>query len=380
MPQNEMKILITGGAGFIGTHLTRRLLREGCSVRILDSFSPQIHGNSQTLPSDIAPHVELVAGDVRDRDAIRSALEGAEVVVHLAAETGTGQSMYEVVQYEQVNLLGTAHLMDYVVNNKSSRVQKLVTASSRAIYGEGKYHCPAHGTVYPGMRSASDMVSGQFEPICPNCSAPCEMLATDELSRLSPTSFYGITKQVQEQMTLIFGQALNLSAFALRYQNVYGPGQSLKNPYTGILAIFSNLARVNQSINIFEDGKESRDFVYIDDVVESSWRCIRTDTQGVEAINVGSGERTTVLQVVHEIIQYFESHSEISVSGAFRIGDIRHNVADLTKARQLLDFTPKWKFTDGISRFLNWASQQESNASTYEKSLSDMRERGLMRG
>ena len=311
-----MKVLITGGAGFIGTHLVQRLLNEEQEVTILDNFSPQIHGGVRTLPKDLQNHVQVIVGDVRNRAVFQGALDGQEVVVHLAAETGTGQSMYEVEHYTSVNLTGTAVLMDYLVNSPHCKIQKIVSASSRAIYGEGKYHCPVHGNVYPKARLEADMKAGQFEPVCPVCGEPCKALPTDEGSRLSPSSYYGLTKQAQEQMTLLFGRTCGLSAFALRYQNVYGPGQSLRNPYTGILAIFSNQARAGQPIYVFEDGMESRDFVYIDDVVEATWRCIRPETVGVDALNVGSGVRTTVREVVREIVEFFRQQ-------VGRVGDRR---------------------------------------------------------
>ncbi|MBV9850626.1 MAG: SDR family NAD(P)-dependent oxidoreductase, partial [Armatimonadetes bacterium] len=344
-----MNVLITGGAGFIGTHLARRLLQEGCAVTVLDNFSPQIHGAAPALAADLAGHVRLVAGDVRDRDAFHQALAGQEAVVHLAAETGTGQSMYEVSRYEEVNVKGTAVLMDFLVNHPGSAVQKVVTASSRAVYGEGKYRCPQHGVVYPAGRDPEAMAAGRFEPPCPHCDADCAPLPTDESAPFAPTSFYGLTKQVQEQMTLLFARARGLSAFGLRYQNVYGPGQSLHNPYTGILAVFSNRARACQPIYVFEDGLESRDFVYIDDVVEATWRCLRPEARGVEALNVGSGIPTTVAEVVREIIAFFGSRSDVSITGEFRLGDIRHNVADLARVRQALGFSPRWPFARGIA-------------------------------
>ena len=373
-----MKVLITGGAGFIGTHLARRLLHEGREVTVIDNFNPQIHGGVQTLSSDLADHVRLVTGDVRDVKTFHSALDGQEAIVHLAAETGTGQSMYEVERYTSVNLTGTAVLMDYLVNHPESRIEKIITASSRAVYGEGKYHCATHGIVFPEARLEAAMKVGQFEPVCPRCAVPCEALPTDEDSRLSPTSYYGLTKQVQEQMTLLFGRTRNLSAFALRYQNVYGPGQSLKNPYTGILAIFSNQARVGKPIYIFEDGEESRDFVYIADVVEATCRCLRVEVVGVESVNIGSGVRTTVREVVEEITRFFGSSSPITVTGGFRLGDIRHNVADLTRARRQLGFEPRWSFTDGIREFLSWALSQEAQAGLYEQSLAELSAKGLM--
>jgi dTDP-L-rhamnose 4-epimerase len=376
-----MNVLVTGGAGFIGTNVVRKLLKEKYNVTILDNFSKQIHGDNIELAADIKEKVKLIIGSVTDKELFHKALIGQDVVVHLAAETGTGQSMYEVERYEEVNIKGTAILLDFIVNNKENSVKKIVLASSRAIYGEGKYQCEEHGVVYPDRRTTEDMKKGRFEPLCPICGQDCTMLLTDEASAINPSSFYGITKQMQEQMVLLFAKTMGISAFALRYQNVYGPGQSLKNPYTGILAIFSNQARANQPIYIFEDGEESRDFVYIEDVVDATWRCISPAVSGVEAFNVGSDEKTTVTEVVDEIIKYFQSKSTVSVTGAFREGDIRHNVADLTKIKGKINYHPQWKFPDGIREFLSWAeSQQMDNDSKYEKSLSEMRLRGLMHG
>ena len=375
-----MKILVTGGAGFIGTHLIRRLLRENHEVAVFDNFHPQVHGDVRALPAEFAPQVRLIVGDVRDKQAFQSALGGQETVVHLAAETGTGQSMYEVDRYEEVNLKGTAILMDYLVNVPKSKVRKIVTASSRAIYGEGKYRCSEHDVVYPVSRNTSDLKSGRFEPRCPVCGHDCESLPTDEESRLAPTSFYGITKQVQEQMTLLFARAKGIPAAALRFQNVYGPGQSLQNPYTGILAIFSNQAREGKPLYVFEDGRESRDWVYVEDVAEAVWRCIRDDYRGVEAFNVGSGKTVPVLDVAREVAAHFGGRSEVSVTGQFRDGDIRHNRADMAKAARLLGFKPEWGFREGVRKFLSWAESQESRSNRYEESLREMEAKGLLHG
>jgi dTDP-L-rhamnose 4-epimerase len=375
-----VKVLVTGGAGFIGTHLVRRLLREGCAVGVLDNFSFQVHGVEQELPRDLAGDVELYRGDVRDRELISRALANQDVVVHLAAETGTGQSMYEVLRYQDLNIGGTAAILDFLVNRPNSRVGKVVVASSRAIYGEGKYRCGEHGIVYPGARTLDDVQAGQYELQCPICKNVCAAEATSEDSPIRPLSFYGLTKQVQEEMVLMFAQARGFSAYALRYQNVYGPGQSLRNPYTGILAIFSNLARSNSSIQIFEDGEESRDFVFVEDAVEATWRCIVGDSNLVESFNVGTGQRTSVLQVAKEIVRFFRSGSEISITGAFRQGDIRHNFADLSKIRQAIGFSPRFAFREGLERFLSWAAAQDGLPSGYESSLREMRERGLLHG
>lgn len=373
-----MNVLITGGAGFIGSHLARRLLREGCEVSVMDNFNPQVHGSSP----DFSPFagVEVLHCDVRDRKSFSTALRGKDAVVHLAAETGTGQSMCEVERYEAVNIRGTAILFDCIVNDPSSTVSKVVVASSRAVYGEGRYFCEQDGFVYPRYRLPADLEAGLFEPRCPVCSRPAVRSATDETAPFQPSSFYGLTKQVQEQMTLLFGRSLGISAFALRYQNVYGPGQSLRNPYTGILAIFSNLARAGRTINIFEDGLESRDFVYIDDVVEATWQCVSPFARGIDVFNVGGGCATTVLAVARAIVEYFQSSSSIVVSGEFRVGDIRHNLACLEKIRTALGFEPRWSFRDGLNRFLSWADSQPAENVPYEKSLAELRVKGMMRG
>lgn len=375
-----MRVLITGGAGFIGAHLTRRLLREGCGVSVLDCFSPQVHGENRELAPDIAPDVRLFRGDVRDADVVRHALEDQDVVVHLAAETGTGQSMYEVRRYDEINIGGTANILDAIVNRKADRVRKILVASSRAAYGEGQYHCQQHGTVYPTARAVEDLLAGNYEPRCPECRCACEPEPTSEDAPLRPLSFYGLTKQVQEQMVLMFGRACAISAYALRYQNVYGPGQSLSNPYTGILAVFFGLARSESTIQIFEDGRESRDFVFVDDVVDATWRFVREEKDLSGSYNVGSGQRTTVSDVANAIVGFWGNDTRVEVTGAFREGDIRHNVADLRKIHAATGYAPRWTFRDGLKRFLGWAAEQDSQASGYESSLCEMRERGLLRG
>ena len=374
-----MKALITGGAGFIGSNLARKLLSLGHEVSILDSFSPQIHGSVDALPADLRSNVRLFRGDVRDSDLCGRALKGQDALVHLAAETGTGQSMYNVRHYSDVNIGATATLMELLLTGKTS-IQSVVVASSRAIYGEGAAICGEHGLVYPAPRSVEDMKGGRFEPICPRCGLDTRMTPTSEEAPFRPSSLYGLTKQVQEQMVLMYAATMGINGFALRYQNVYGPGQSLKNPYTGILAIFSNQAQANEPIYIFEDGKESRDFVYIDDVVEATVRCIEAPAQPPVALNVGTGAAVTVTEVVQKIVDYFGSRSPVSITGAFRAGDIRHNTADTTKLRETLNFVSTWNFDQGVEKFLAWAGQNELEPRLYESSLNEMRERGLLHG
>ncbi len=375
----SLMVLVTGGAGFIGQGLTRALLGQGARVRVLDSFSPQIH-TTEALPADLAAHVELIKADVRDRDAMRRALTDVDSVVHLAAETGTGQSMYEIERYFSVNVQGTATMLDLLQNDDCGKsVARVVVASSRAVYGEGAYRCAAHGMVFPEQRSRTTMSQGQFEPVCMHCGSTLSLLATPELAPFRPMSMYGLTKQVQEQAVLLFAQTRGINGFALRYQNVYGPGQSLKNPYTGILAVFSNLARQNQAIDIYEDGLESRDFVYIDDVVEATVRGVNYQGQFVGALNVGSGVATSVLTVAQEIKAFFESESTIGVTGAFRMGDIRHNIADVTQLERVLGFVPGVHFQQGLGKFLGWAAEQApEDKAAYWRSVNELAGRGLM--
>jgi len=372
-------ILITGGAGFIGSRLARACLNEGFNVRILDNFSPQVHSVNQ-LPDDLRDRVELFEGDIRDRALLQKAVSGARSVVHLAAETGTGQSMYEIQRYFDVNVQGTAVLLDLLQNDAgAASVRSIVVASSRAIYGEGSYVCKTHGEVFPDQRSAQLMSSGLFDPVCPTCGQSLEVGFTGEQSAMKPMSFYGLTKQVQEEAVLLFAKTKGISGFALRYQNVFGPGQSLKNPYTGILAVFSNLARQNHPIDVFEDGLESRDFVYIDDVVEATKRAIMYEPQFVGSLNVGSGVATTVIEVAKSIRDFFASSSSVNVSGRYRVGDIRHNMADTRRLQEVLGFKPETDFPTGLRHFLTWAGGQPAeDKAAYTRSLAELDARGLM--
>jgi len=370
------KILISGGAGFIGSNLALKLIEKGCSVTVLDNLSPQIHGDNSPLYNSVKDKVHLIKGSVLSYDDWNKALDGVEVVIHLAAETGTGQSMYEIEKYTDVNIKGTSIFLDILANEKHS-VKKMIIASSRSIYGEGKYSCLKDGIVYPNERKDADMVKGDFNVKCPICNENAKLLATDEISKNHPSSIYGITKQVQEQMFMVMGKSLNIPAVAFRYQNVYGEGQSLSNPYTGILSIFSTRIKNGNDINIFEDGKESRDFVYIDDAVEATILGIEKDEANYEVFNVGLGKAIDVMTVANTLVKTYESNSKITISGNYRLGDIRDNYADLTKIKEKLGFEPKVDFEEGISRFTKWVEMQEVAEDKYEKSIDEMREKGL---
>lgn len=375
------RILITGGAGFIGSSLALALRAKGYDVMVLDNLSRQIHGDtpeSSSLFRKIQGRVKFVRGDVTSREDLLKVLPGVDTVVHLAAETGTGQSMYAIRHYVDVNVGGTALLLDLIANERFP-VRRLVVASSRAVYGEGKYQCADHGVFYPGARSDDDMMQGKFDHLCPVCAQTLKLVPTDETSALQPSSVYGVTKLTQEQLVLSVGKVLGISALAFRYQNVYGPGQSLSNPYTGILSIFSTRIRHGNSVNIFEDGLESRDFIYIDDVVEATLRGIEHPDPLVDVFNVGSGVATDVLTIANTLLKYLGGGSEVAVSGQFRAGDIRHNVADLRKVSQVLGFSPRVSIDEGLRRFVDWVRGERIEGDRYEESLDELRAKGLFK-
>ncbi len=371
-------VLVTGGAGFIGSWLALELVKRGFAVSVLDNLSSQVHGDGGVSPTylSIRDRVSFVCGDVRNKDDWRKALEGVEVIFHLAAETGTGQSMYEIQRYADTNISGTANMLDILANEKHS-VRKIVVSSSRAVYGEGKYECGRCGIVYPGTRRDQDLAGKDFDPRCPVCSQTVSPLPTDEDTPASPLSIYGITKQVQESMTSMVCRAIGIPFVLLRYQNVYGPGQSLSNPYTGILSIFSTLIRGNRDINIFEDGMESRDFVYVEDVVAATILAMEKEEANGEIFNVGSGSQTTVMQVAASLRDLYQSDVRLFVSGDYRAGDIRHAIADLSSARAKLSFRPRFTFDEGIRRFAAWVQGQQVFEDQYDLSITEMKSKGL---
>ena len=374
-------ILITGGAGFIGSNLALKLIEEGFDVTVLDNLSPQIHGDNpesdSSLYRSIQDKVKFIRGTVTKRDDWNKALKDQDVVVHFAAETGTGQSMYEIQKYVDVNINGTALLLD-ILANEEHRIKKVIIASSRSIYGEGKYQSPELGVVYPSPRKAEVMDNGDFE-VKYSGSSKLNLVATDEDSKIHPSSVYGITKQNQEQMVMTVCAAIGIAAVAFRYQNVYGPGQSLKNPYTGILSIFSTQIKNGNGINIFEDGKESRDFVFIDDVVEATMLGINKEEANGQIFNVGTGVPVSVREVAESLIDNYKIEVPLTVTGNYRLGDIRHNFADLKKISSMLGFKPKFTFHDGIKYFTQWVNSQQIESDNYNKSIQELRERGLLK-
>lgn len=371
-------ILITGGAGFIGSAIALKLIAQDYNVTVLDSLTEQIHGKNadgSELYNRIKGKVNFIKGTVTSRADWQKALAGQDVVIHLAAETGTGQSMYEIYKYCNVNIGGTALLLDILANEKHS-IKKVIVAESRAIYGEGTYNCLHCGTVYPVAREENNMLAGDFNVKCPKCGANAELVKTGEDSFIHPTSVYGITKQVQGELVHTVCKSIGIPSVSFRYQNVYGPGQSLKNPYTGILSIFSNSLRQNHDINIFEDGTESRDFVYIDDVADATILAIENAKCAYKAFNVGTGRAVDVMTVAKYLKNFYKSESKIHISGNFRLGDIRHNYADTSLAQNILGYDPKFSFEEGLKKFCEWVMAQLVEEDNYKKSLDEMKEKG----
>ena len=375
-------VLITGGAGFIGSNIALKLASKDYNVTVLDILSQQIHGErpEETSPlyRSIIGKVKFIKGSVTSREDWMRALEGQDAVIHLAAETGTGQSMYEIEKYVSTNIGGTALLLDIRTNEKHS-IKRVLVAESRAIYGEGKYYCSKCGDVFPDERMDADMANGDFECHCPKCGGKLTLVSTTEDSAIHPSSVYGISKQVQGQLVHLVCPTIGVEPVSFRYQNVYGPGQSLSNPYTGILSIFSTRIKNHNSINIFEDGMESRDFVYIEDVVDATIRGLEVAEAKGKVFNIGTGVATDVLTVAKTLCEKYGIEVPITISGNYRLGDIRHNYADITLAKEILGFDPKWSFADGIAEFCKWVNLQEIQGDNFEASIKEMKDKGFFK-
>jgi dTDP-L-rhamnose 4-epimerase len=352
------KVLVTGGAGFIGSFLVDELVERGYDVRIYDALVPQEHGPEQAAPAYLNPEAEFVQGDVRDRQALARALEGVEVIYHLAAAVGVGQSMYEIQYYTEANTLGGAVLLDLLANTKH-QVRKMLVASSMSIYGEGKYRCQEHGEVYPRLRPEAQLKAREWEMKCPHCGRDVVAAATDEDKPLFPTSIYAITKRDHEEMFLSTGLAYGIPAVALRFFNAYGPRQALSNPYTGVMAIFSGRLLNHQPPVIYEDGRQTRDFIQVSDIVQGLLLALEKPEADYQVLNLGTGIPTSIGQVARLLSERLvEGDIEPYILNQFRAGDIRHCYADVSKARDLLGFEPQVRLQDGLDDLLNWVKGQ----------------------
>lgn len=371
-----MKIMVTGGLGFIGQALGRRLRDLGHGVVLVDSLTPQIHG---AVPQVSAPDgVEAVRLDVRDLAERPDLVDGCDVVYHLAAETGTAQSMYRVREYVSVNELGTAALIEAIAAS-GHRPARVILASSRSVYGEGAYTSPEQPGMLaqPAPRTPAQLAASRWEPLGPD-GTELVAVATPEDLPFMPGSIYAATKASQELLLRASGPALGFKPVIFRFQNVYGEGQSLQNPYTGIISIFFNRARQGKDIPIYEDGLESRDFVHIDDIVDGLVAALDADIPDGATMNLGAGVATSVTQLVDQLLMSGGFDVPVRVTGQYRVGDIRHCFADLTQARRLLGFEPKVSLASGLDRFCAWAGSQPVHEDRLEQATAELRARNLM--
>ena len=369
------RVLVTGGAGFVGSHLVDALLARGDRVRVLDNLDPQVHGPERRAPAWLPADAELVVGDMRDPDAVRRSLEDVQVVFHLAAAVGVGQSMYQIADYTATNTLGTAHLLQALVDNRGS-VERVVVASSMSIYGEGRYARPDGAEPRVNTRSIDQLKNHDWELRDPDGVALAP-LPTDEEKLLDPTSIYALTKADQEKMVLQIGAAYGIPSVALRFFNIYGPRQALSNPYTGVAAIFSARLLNGEAPLIYEDGGQKRDFVSVHDIVQALVLAAREEAAVGKALNVGSGRAVSVREVAETLARVLGSPVQPEVTGKYRVGDIRNCFADISLAREVMGYEPRVTFEAGMEELVAWLQEQERPKSQVEAHAAELAARGL---
>jgi len=351
------RILVTGGAGFVGSHTIDALLERGHEVTVFDSLSSQVH--SDGFPAYLSRAVEFLEGDIRNADAVYRAVRGKDVVYHFAATVGVGQSMYQIADYMGANTQGTAVLLQALLDSRSE-LEKLIVASSMSIYGEGRYVCAEHGEQAPRPRSTGQLKAKDWETRCDVCGGQLRPVPTGESKPLQCSSYYALSKRDQEEMVLLFGRTYDVPVVALRYFNIYGTRQALSNPYTGVAAIFASRLLNGRAPLMFEDGEQMRDFVCIHDVVQANLLALERAEANGQALNVGSGHPITIADVAATLAQEMGVTIPAEVTGRFRAGDIRHCFADVSRARQLLGYEPKYTFRAGVGELVEWVRSQSA--------------------
>lgn len=352
------KVLVTGGAGFIGSHLVDELVRRGYKVRVLDIFDEQVHLGRK--PDYLNKKAEYITGDVRNPKDLKKALDGIDAVYHLAAQVGVGQSMYQIEKYVSHNTLGTAILMEYIITNRAKlAVRKVVVASSMSIYGEGTYRCPSCGDFEPVERSEKDLKNRIWEYACPKCGKPLAPVATTEEKTLRSNSIYAISKKDQEEIVLNLGKAYKLPVVALRFFNVYGARQSLSNPYTGVCAIFQSRIKNDNPVLIYEDGLQTRDFISVKDIAAANIFVMNSPKADYQNFNVGSGKPIKIRDIADTLSRLYGKEPKIIIKNEYRIGDIRHCFADISKIKKI-GFAPTVNFDDGMAEMVEWGKKAES--------------------
>ncbi len=371
-----MRVLVTGGAGFIGSHLVDGLLRAGHEVRALDRLEAQVHGAGAARPGYLAREAELLVGDVRDRAVLARALDGVDAVFHQAAAVGVAQSMYEIARYVAANSLGAAVLLEEIAARRD-RIRRVVVASSMSLYGEGAYRDAAGRAVAPPPRSAGQLERRGWE-LVDDAGRALEPLPTPEAKPLAPTSVYAVTKRDHEELFLTVGAAYRVPTVALRYFNVYGPRQALSNPYTGVMAIFSARLLHGRAPLVFEDGLQTRDFVHVSDVVQANLLALEREEAAGRVYNVGTGRATSILHVAEELGRQLDVAAPPDVPGRYRAGDVRHCIADVTRIRSELGYEPRVPLEAGLKELLEWLRTQRAE-DRVEQATRELAERGLAR-
>ena len=355
------QVLVTGGAGFIGSHTVDALIDRGYRVTVYDNLESQVHGDERKPPSYLNPAAEFVLGDVTDREALAPYLKKADAVFHLAAAVGVGQSMYEIGKYVSNNIVGSAVLLELLVKEKIP-MKKLIIASSMSTYGEGLYRCPGCGDIAPRLRDNEQLEKSEWEMKCPHCGMDAEKAATREDKPLFPTSVYAVSKRDQEEMFLAVGMAYQLPTVALRYFNVYGPRQALNNPYTGVGAIFSSRLLNDNPPVIYEDGNQCRDFTHVTDIVQANLLALEMHEADFQVFNVGTGKGTSILELSKLVARGLGKEAiRPRILGKFRSGDIRHCYASIAHIHKTLGYNPRVNLEDGIQDLVSWVANQTSD-------------------
>jgi len=366
-------ILVTGGAGFIGSFIVDKMVELGNEVRIFDNLDSQVHPNGR--PSYLNPKAEFVKGDVAKKDELRKALEDVEIVFHEASAVGVGQSMYQIAHYTNVNNIGTANLLDILVNGKHN-VGKILVAASMSSYGEGLYECQNCGIKTPPLRTEEQMAAGKWELIC-KCGRQLKPIPTPETKNLDSNSIYALSKKDQEEMVLMIGKTYGIPAVSLRYFNVFGPRQSLSNPYTGVAAIFMSRIKNDHRPVVYEDGLQTRDFISVHDIVDANISAMKSNSANYESFNVGSGKPQTIKGIAETLAGMYGKNIKPEVTLKFRKGDVRHCFADMSKIKSKIGWQPRVSFEGGMKELIEWSRKEES-IDKFDDARRELEERGLV--
>ena len=369
------RVLVTGGAGFIGSFLVDALIVRGYQVRILDNLDPQVHPDGKP-PNYLNEEAEFIHDDVCNYEGLKRTIKDVKIIFHEASAVGVGQSQYQVKKYVDVNVGGTANLLDILVNFKH-KVEKIIVAASMSSYGEGRGHCPTCGIGKPSFRPSQQMALGDWEVHCPKCNNHLSPISTDENTRRQCNSIYALTKKQQEDMVLNIGKTYSIPSVSLRYFNVYGPRQSLSNPYTGVAAIFISRLKNSHQPTVYENGLQTRDFVSVYDVVNANLLAMDIDKADYQAFNIGSGIPRTIKSIAESLASVMGKDLPPVITHTYRKGDVRHCFADIRKAQKLLGFEPKVTFEDGLRELIEWSNSAPA-VDKFDLATQELKEKGLV--